>query len=216
MASQIETIHEALKSIIKKRRAVLAALHDRHGWEKWLQVELAFALREFGEPEFESAYTYDQRRVKPKSKKDNNQAFIDLQFRGTNHLKGKFTAIEIKVNESEKGLGPLLSDLIKIDAIVTKEWNFRSVVAILAHGNLTENNTKFTRLRQDLLEQEISRKPIVAKTDGAGFEFIVIGWERSRTQYMTHQSYSDWLWKLLGLCEKHGVFRRTARKRDLD
>jgi hypothetical protein len=214
MTSQIEAISTALKTIVKRRRKVLQALReqDRFGWEKWLQVELAYELASFGKPEFEVAHTYNHTRLKPKNKKDNDQAFIDLRFRRANHLKEKFTAIEIKVNETEKGFGPLLSDFIKIDAL--KDWQFRSVVAILAHGNLKESNTKFTRLREELLEKKFAQEPIHAKKAGVGFEFIVVGWERGLTKNMTHQSYSDWLQNLLTLCKKHDVQKMTARKRD--
>lgn len=204
----VETVCNELRKLAKERKKIFSVLHDqkRYGWEKWLQVELAFRLSAFGDPEFEVMHKYNQLYRKPKSKANFSNPFIDLQFRADNHLKDKVTAIEIKVSETEKGLGPLLSDLIKIRAIGAAQWPFRSVIAVLAYGrDVARRETKFKRLLSDLPGETI---------EGSGYNFFVIGWEKSQTKNMTHEAYNEWLGKVIGIYKTQGVSRKTARRRD--
>ena len=57
---QVDLIFDALKKLVKKRKKVFNTLYaqNRYGWEKWLQVELAFSLEDVGAPEFEVPYAY--------------------------------------------------------------------------------------------------------------------------------------------------------------
>lgn len=209
----IETVCQELTTLMKDRRYVLSMLHaqGRYGWEKWLQVELAYRLSALGAPEFEVMYKYDQRVSKPKGKAKFSYPFIDLQFRAKSHLKDRFTAIEIKVSETEKGLGSLLSDFMKIRAIGSGKWRFRSVIGILAYGrDKGSKNTKFKDLLSALQEKGGAGKLV----EGADYNFFVIGWEKGLTENMTHEAYNEWFKKLRATYKEKGVTRKRARRRD--
>lgn len=211
MSKQIEAVYKALKDISKKRKKVFELLgtQERFGWEKWLQVELASSLNALGDPEFECVYKYDDRFKKSLSKASFEHAMIDLQFRAKNHLKDKITAIEIKVSETEKGLGPLLSDFRKIRAIGSSQWSFRSVIGILAHGKNDEKKaTKFSHLAEEILDNGGKSLEI------GNYQIIVFGWESEATENMSHESYKKWFRELEERFRAKGVHKKTALKRD--
>ena len=214
--AQADFIFEALKTLTKKRKAVFETLYEqqRYGWEKWLQVELAFALKDSGVPEFEVAYDYDQHRLKPLGKKNFKKGFLDIQFRANGHLLDHPTAIEIKVNNTEKGFRGVLSDLIKIGAVrdLNGDWKFRCVTVIFIHGNYGSKIGKFKLIKDKLIEEKLAR---VHCTGNPGYEMIILGWEKNHTANMTRDNYLKWVAKVAKIYSEFGVEPKTTHTRNL-
>lgn len=211
MSKQVEAVFEALRTLSKKRKKVFELLgsQQRFGWEKWLQVELALSLSELGEPEFECVHKYDNRHKKPLVKATYDHAMIDLQFRAKNHLKDRITAIEIKVCETEKGLGPILSDLRRIRALKASQWSFRSVIGILAYSDNDERKaTKFTHLAKEILDNGGKSLNV------GGYRIMVFGWESDNTEGMNQRSYKKWFSTLEKCFQAKGIHKKTSRSFD--
>ncbi len=194
MKSQIKTIAKALRDITKtahgKKALAMLYQHGRYGWEKWLQVELALKLADFGDPAFEQVFPLDMAKKRTAARQANQNLFVDLVFRKSDHLKGYLTAIEIKINESEKGLKPVLADLFKIGLVKRKDWPFRCVASVLIF-NKSETETKYVKILEVLRE-----KFELEEFSANGYDFLIIGWEVGRTSNMTRSKYQDWYRKV--------------------
>lgn len=202
MPSQIDAVYSAIQNLIsKKQRAdVFTYFHDhkesskRFGWEKWFQVELAQRLlKEFGEVFFEVPHTYTKNTKLPSGKAFNDKGFVDLEFRLKHSRRHLRAAVEIKLNRSLKGMGPLFDDFRKFAAFsgAAKNWNYRSVIGVLAYDAPGPNsrNTKFSKLVNEL---ETQGRCKVLKTH-PHFHFIVVGWEEKATKNMTRIQFGNWL-----------------------
>ncbi len=210
--SQVDIISESLKALAKKKKKVIKTLCDqeRYGWEKWLQVELAFALHAQGKPEFECPFTYDLRRQKPKSKEGREIGFLDIRFRANNYLKDYLTAIEIKVNSTEKGLRSVLADLIKVAAMRDDEWIYRCVTVVFVHGIHGDRSGKFKALKAALKDESNGISANVFPIAETKLEAVVIGWETGARKNMTRNAYSEWVEKVRGIYQKSGVLPKLA------
>lgn len=206
--TQIDTVYNAIETLIKKRKKVFSTLdaQKRFGWEKWLQVELAFALQSEGDPEFEARYPYDHTMFKTLKKIGNEHGFIDLRFRKKNFQKKWVSAVELKVNKTERGLRGVLSDIIKIRAFVKSKWDFRSITVVLAHGESNKQDGKFKRLKNKLIANGARE---ILKPD-LGFQFILIGWEESLVKNMTRDSFKAWAKEIEEIFNSEGIRAKKA------
>ena len=190
MGKIISSVASALKRSLKRQNNILEILNEqnRFGWEKWLQVELAFELSKSNTPRFEVSYPYSQAKRRPHSKMAFSHYHIDLEFRAHNHLKDYVSAVEIKLDPTQKGLRKTLTDLRRIRATKTKSWMFRSVVIIFIYGKSDSRETKYNRLINDL------QNDFKAICDSqAGYKYVVFGWEQSLRKNMTFENYKAWL-----------------------
>jgi hypothetical protein len=214
MSKQIEVVANAVKKTLNRRKSILSVMANqekaRFGWEKWLQVELAGELEKIGEPLFEVQHTYDLRMLKPKHKVRFDNYFVDIQFWHKDHLRKYVTAIELKLNSTQKGLRPALSDLIKIGATLNDKWRFRSVIAVLVFQE-SESETKYVRILRELEERYDA---ICNKKPCGGYDYVVFGWQRSSTKNMTRENYREWLSGIEGVFKGENAAPRKARRRD--
>lgn len=190
---QSEVVIDALSVVLKTRKKVFEMFEvmGQNRWEKWLQVELAFKLQDFGEPEFEAIHSYDKRKKIPIKRAENSNFQIDLQFRESRKVKSHITAIELKFNATYKGLRAVLGDLKRIAAV--KDWRFRSIIAVLVCPNqdLANNKaSKYGNLIRLLQDQELAK--IITKH---GYSYVVIAWEEggNKRAKMTKEKYGKWI-----------------------
>jgi len=178
------------------------------GWERWLQYELLYLLKERNQsirkPEFEVPYKYDGRKSLPQGKVTKKGARIDLTYEVPNTLKGLRHAIELKMARSLRlSLVGALKDLVRLRA-KKGDWKFRSVTAIAVYMNDGKENSKFCKLKKAL--EELKPKSGAAKTVdiGGGYKAIVIGWE-SRPNSVSRKGYTEWCARIENACKKEQV-----------
>lgn len=209
---QVGIISDSLTTLARKKEVFeTLCASEYYGWEKWLQVELAVALHKQGTPEFEYRFEYDEQMPKPKSKKDRKTGLIDIKFTPKNFQQEWFTAIEIKINSTEKGLRSVLSDLIKLGAMKSEKWKFRCVTAVFVHDNRGMNNGKFKELKLAL--QQSGRNGVSARVvpiKHTSFEAIVFGWETGAIKKMKRDGYLEWLKKVKRIYAKYGIHPNMA------
>lgn len=211
--SKIQIINEAVRRVATgtKTKRRLDFLSGSYGWEKWFQVELAYELSSHGDALLEAQRAFDGRKQLPDKKVNNSNAFIDILFRKKNDLKEKYAAIEIKLTCTEQGLRQVLQDLVKVRALLSSVWDFRSVIVIFVHGvNDGRRDGKFIRVKTGICAHE-NVKPI--KTEH--FEFLVFGWEPARdtTVKMSHETYDTWLEHIKAIFKSEGVEPKTLVKK---
>lgn len=205
-----EIIKKALNKTLRRHKEKFGNFFNGwSGWEKWLQVELAYELNNHGQATVEGQYVYHKGKKLPIGKLGNSNAFIDIVFRKTNDSADYFTAIELTVGRTHKSLRKVLSDLLKIKALKKKEWEFRSVFVVLAFENNNIKNTNYVKLYSSI-QEEFGVVPIEFER----FTFLVFGWEpHALKSKMNNLNYGEWVKSLVKIYEDHGVIAKVATKR---
>jgi hypothetical protein len=211
--AKLEIVKSSLKKTIKKHKEKFQSFLDGwYGWEKWLQVELAFELSKCGEVYVESRYAYNQNKKLPIGKLKNKNAFIDLIFRKHNDSKGYYSAIELTVGRTQRELRKVLLDLMKIRAVKNSKWEFRSVFVVLVYDVKVDKNTKFVNLCRDI-QEEFNAETIVVED----FTFLMFGWESNNSiANMCNSGYSDRVEGLVELDKSQEVYPKMATKKSSD
>lgn len=209
MAKDLQIIATELKKIFKKKKYFeYFEKNNMHGWEKWLQIELATALDKRGISQIEAPKKYHMGKLKPLSKVRFKKCFVDVVFRIRNAQIKSQGAIELKVTNSASGLRAALSDLIKIGAIKQNEWDFRSVTAILIFQE-HQRDTKFEKIKKHLLAHDLlvkeSLTTSILRIPNTGYQALLINWDKNLTKDMTVFSYRDWVRNVRQIFEEHGV-----------
>lgn len=186
-----------LSSIKKKMGAKLKFFSNVEdgkgmGWEKWVQMELGYELKinHDAEVEFEFPCVYDKRKKIPHGKTNNNKGFIDLQYRRKNHEKELYTAVEIKMSASPKGIRPALGDLSKVRAFKDSNWNFRAVYAVVF---IKENEYKNTKYQSLVTELKKNKDVVKAEIKWPGFTGLIMGWEAPPRKARDPEGFNKWL-----------------------
>lgn len=206
--ANLEIIKKALTKTLKRHKEKFDFFGNWNGWEKWLQVELAHELNNYGQATVEEQYIYHKGKKLPVSKLDNSNAFIDIVFRKNNDSVDFFSAIELTVGRTQKSLRKVLSDLLKIKALKKTEWEFRSVFVILAFEKNYIRKTKFVKLCESI-EEQFSISPIYC----SGFTFLVFGWEpHGLKSNMNNYDYTQWLHSLNKIYKQHDVIAKVSTK----
>jgi len=207
-------LSNTLKETIERNQSTLTYLNDvkNYGWEKWFQVELAATLNKNGTAYIETPYSLDLRKKLPKNKREFSNCYVDIKYLIANQLRERFNVVELKIAKKTSVLRSVLTDLNKIAAIRSKEWDIRSVCVVLIHGPVA-SQSKFTSIAESLknhnlpnnAQLNVERSPI-KNTD---FHLVIIGWQRGATAKMNKASYSTWLdqvskiFKAKGVKQKH-------------
>lgn len=189
LASNVKKILDS-----KKINGVLAYLSEKGkmGWEKWIQYELAFALREFGDIEVESKFAFDKTKSVALKKAKNENGYIDILFRPKNTAVDYFVALELKLGKTDRVVRALLSDLIKISACKREEWQYRSVVAMGIVRDDAGKKTKFNRAVQQLIDEEIIQVSTVKNTN---FKILTLAWSVPPGK-AKRKNFTDWLFQI--------------------
>lgn len=208
--ANLDIIKKSLNKTLKRHKDKFENFfEDWSGWEKWLQVELAYELNNHGKATVEEQYVYHKGKRLPIGKLDNTNAFIDIVFRKKNDSTKYFTAIELTVGETQQSLRKVLSDLLKINALKQKEWEFRSVFVVLAFKNNKGRNTKFVKL-YNAIQDEFDIEPI----DFGCFTFLVFGWEpHALKSKMTVINYGEWIKCLKKIYKDHNIMAKVSTKK---
>lgn len=186
LASNVEGILNS-----KKINSVLAYLDvkEKMGWEKWIQYELAFALREFGDIEVESKFIFDKTKSVALKNAKNENGYIDILFHPKNTATDYFVALELKLGKTDRVVRALLSDLIKISACKTTAWQYRSVVAMGIVRDDGGKQTKFNRSVQQLIGEEFLQVSMIKNTN---FKILTLAWS-VRPGMAKRKNFSGWL-----------------------
>lgn len=203
----VSNVEKILKS--KKINSVLTYLDEKGkmGWEKWIQYELAFALREFGDIEVESKFTFDKTKSVALKKAKNENGYIDILFHPKNTAADYFVALELKLGKTDRVVHALMSDLIKISACKRTKWQYRSVVAMGIVRDDGEKQTKFTRAVQQLIDEDFVQVSIVKNTN---FKVLTLAWS-VRPGMAERKNFSDWLIKIENILENQNVSVKKKR-----
>lgn len=198
LASNVERILNS-----KKINSVLAYLDEtgKMGWEKWIQYELAFALRDFGDVEVEYKFTFDKTKSVALKKANNENGYIDILFHPKHTAKDYFVALELKLGKTDRIIRALLSDLIKISACRRREWEYRSVVAMGILRDDGGKQTKFNRGVQQLIDEEFLHVSTIKNTN---FKTFTLAWN-VRPGIAKRKNFSNWLSQIEGILEGQDV-----------
>lgn len=204
-----KTIEESLNKVLKQQKEKFNFfLENSYGWEKWFQIELAHELAKNGESYIETQLPYSKAKNLPIKNEGNSNAFIDIIFRKTNFTKDYYTAVEITVSKTKQGLRKALSDLLRLKAIKTKHWPFRSVYIILAYSTEYQKESKFEKIIES-----IEKEMIVKKITAGSFTFLIFGWNsKGHQKNMTIESYRNWLSKIVKIYRHHGIRPKLTKK----
>ena len=209
-SKKVKLVREAIETIFEKsenlEKLCWLAEQEHIGWEKWLQVELAFELSKHADVELEGSYRLDDLVPLPKQKVNFSNSFLDIVFRKKNDLKEKLNAVEIKMRRNAQGLKGVLMDLAKISAFEKAGWPFRSVTCVLVVDASTSNAAgKFAKIKNEIIEQ----KDIISR---GGYDFLVFGWETNQTKRMERDSFDDWYIHLNNIFAKYGYIQKLITK----
>ena len=208
--ANLDIIKKSLKKTLNRHKDKFENFFDGwSGWEKWLQVELAYELNNHGVATVEKQYGYHKGKRLPIGKLGNTNAFIDIVFRKKKDSTDYLTAIELTVGETQKSLRKVFSDLLKINALKQKEWDFRSVFVVLAFKNRNGRNTKFVELYN-----AIQYKFDIAPIDFGCFTFLVFGWEPPALKCnMNGANYGEWIESLVEIYKAHHIIAKVSTKK---
>lgn len=198
LISNVQQIFES-----KKINGVLAYLSETNkmGWEKWIQYELAFALREFGDVEVEYKFTFDKTKSVSLKKAKNENGYIDILFHPKNTAKDYFVALELKLGKSDRVVRALVSDLIKIAACKRATWEYRSVIAMGIVADDGAKQTRFTRTVQQLIDEGFVQVSAVKNTN---FKILTLGWSVLPGK-AERKNFSEWLSQIESILKNQNV-----------
>ena len=183
--TEVKNFIELLENMKKKKhiKDMISFFYDYgyEGWEKWLQMELLFAInQEWGDDHYkELQYEVDQR----KSDKFLNQ--LDIVYRRPKTSTSAYVGVELKVmSEPHRCIQGAIEDLKKIANIKSSNWDFRSIIAVAVY--LPEQ-------REASASLSVARKYEIVKF--GNFEIAVFDWETTPSDELKLPGFKEWLLK---------------------
>jgi len=179
IAHFIDLLNDLKKKQHIKKRLDFFYDFEHEGWEKWLQMELLYAMNEnWGADHYkEIQYDIDKR----KSERSFSQ--LDLVYRRPKTTSDVFVGVELKViNEPNRCIKGSLADLQKFSKLKPSQWDFRAIIAMAVYLPEQRENSKALALARE--HETLQFGP---------YEVAIISWETEPKNEFKFPGFRDWL-----------------------